>query len=256
MRRPHPPRTPLERDIVEAEAAVAEFADKHPDVDRDRAALRQRARPRRRHRLHPDVLAAAGADGARLRPAAAVRPRGRRRPRARARGAQPDCPGSTTSPPTASSRSPRRSACSASGRCRCCRHGARAPARARCAGSACGFPDEMDNLLRFGRGVDNRAFKATGFDYGYTSREAVAEARRAPAPAAGPARHRTRATLRARGRGVPALEPARAPRARRARRGRRRPRAARHLSAAAAEAVDLNRRLQRKGVAGIGMPAP
>ncbi len=34
-------------------------------------------------------------------------------------------------------------------------------------------PDEMWNLLRFGRGLDNRAYKATGFDYGYTSREAV-----------------------------------------------------------------------------------
>ena len=31
----------------------------------------------------------------------------------------------------------------------------------------------MLNQLRFGRGLDNRAFKATGFDYGYTSREAV-----------------------------------------------------------------------------------
>jgi UDP-glucose 4-epimerase len=35
------------------------------------------------------------------------------------------------------------------------------------------IPDEMVNLLRFGRGLDNRAFKATGFGYGYTSREAV-----------------------------------------------------------------------------------
>jgi len=35
------------------------------------------------------------------------------------------------------------------------------------------IPDEMINLLRFGRGVDNRLFKSTGFDYGYTSREAV-----------------------------------------------------------------------------------
>jgi UDP-glucose 4-epimerase len=32
MRRPHPPRTALESDIVEAEAAVEDFADKHPDV--------------------------------------------------------------------------------------------------------------------------------------------------------------------------------------------------------------------------------
>ena len=35
------------------------------------------------------------------------------------------------------------------------------------------LPDEMINLLRFGRGLDNRRFKATGFDYGYTSRETV-----------------------------------------------------------------------------------
>jgi UDP-glucose 4-epimerase len=35
------------------------------------------------------------------------------------------------------------------------------------------IPDEMINLLRFGRGMDNRALKATGFEYGYTSRESV-----------------------------------------------------------------------------------
>ena len=35
------------------------------------------------------------------------------------------------------------------------------------------IPDEMLNLLRFGRGLDNRAHKATGFVYGYTSRETV-----------------------------------------------------------------------------------
>ncbi|MGI8945288.1 MAG: NAD-dependent epimerase/dehydratase family protein [Thermoleophilaceae bacterium] len=35
------------------------------------------------------------------------------------------------------------------------------------------LPPEMLNQLRFGRGVDNRRFKARGFAYGYTSREAV-----------------------------------------------------------------------------------
>jgi UDP-glucose 4-epimerase len=34
-------------------------------------------------------------------------------------------------------------------------------------------PDEMLNQLRFGRGVDNRKLKASGFRYQYTSREAV-----------------------------------------------------------------------------------
>jgi UDP-glucose 4-epimerase len=32
MRRPYPPRTALERDIVEAEASVQEFSDKHPGI--------------------------------------------------------------------------------------------------------------------------------------------------------------------------------------------------------------------------------
>jgi UDP-glucose 4-epimerase len=35
------------------------------------------------------------------------------------------------------------------------------------------IPLEMLNQLRFGRGVDNRRLKATGFSYGYTSRETV-----------------------------------------------------------------------------------
>jgi UDP-glucose 4-epimerase len=34
-------------------------------------------------------------------------------------------------------------------------------------------PDEMLNQMRFGRGVDNRRFKAAGFKYRYTSRETV-----------------------------------------------------------------------------------
>jgi UDP-glucose 4-epimerase len=35
------------------------------------------------------------------------------------------------------------------------------------------IPDEMVNQLRFGRGLDNRRLKATEFRYGYTTREAV-----------------------------------------------------------------------------------
>jgi UDP-glucose 4-epimerase len=35
------------------------------------------------------------------------------------------------------------------------------------------LPEEMVNQLRFGRGLDNRKLKATGFRYGYTTREAV-----------------------------------------------------------------------------------
>ncbi|HEY8467127.1 MAG TPA: NAD-dependent epimerase/dehydratase family protein [Solirubrobacterales bacterium] len=35
------------------------------------------------------------------------------------------------------------------------------------------IPDELVNLLRFGRGLDNRKLKAAGFTYTHTSREAV-----------------------------------------------------------------------------------
>jgi UDP-glucose 4-epimerase len=35
------------------------------------------------------------------------------------------------------------------------------------------IPDEMLNQLRYGRGLDNRLLKATGFGYRYTTREAV-----------------------------------------------------------------------------------
>jgi UDP-glucose 4-epimerase len=39
------------------------------------------------------------------------------------------------------------------------------------------IPDEMLNQLRFGRGLDNRGLKATGFEYAYTTREAVLKLR-------------------------------------------------------------------------------
>ena len=41
------------------------------------------------------------------------------------------------------------------------------------AGSGCASRRRCRSQLRFGRGVDNRIFKAAGFRYGYTSRETV-----------------------------------------------------------------------------------
>ncbi len=35
------------------------------------------------------------------------------------------------------------------------------------------IPPEMQSMLRFGRGIDNRRYKASGFEYGYTTRESV-----------------------------------------------------------------------------------
>ena len=57
MGRPHAPKTPIERDIVEAEASLRRLRREEPDGRRDRAALRQRPRPRRAHLAHRPALA-------------------------------------------------------------------------------------------------------------------------------------------------------------------------------------------------------
>ncbi len=82
-------------------------------------------------------------------------------------------PASTTSRPTACWRSPRSSACWASGRCRHCRPWGAGLLAGPLRRLGFRIPDEAVNQLRFGRGVDNRLLKATGFRYGYTTRETV-----------------------------------------------------------------------------------
>ncbi len=172
MARPHPPRTRLERDLVEAEQAVAEFADKNPEVtvtllrcanvlgpDVDTNFTRMFGLPLvpmvlgfdpRLQFVHEDDVVHAlehaalnripgvfnvAADGV-LALSEAIDLLGKR--------ALPVLPPWGTGALLAPFR----------------RLGFR-------------IPDEMLNLLRFGRGVDNREFKAAGFDYGYTSRETV-----------------------------------------------------------------------------------
>ena len=127
MRRPHPPRTPIEKDIVEAERAVAAFARAQPRRDGDRAALRQRPRARTCDTSHTALLSLpGGAVDPRLRPALPVH---------RTRTTSPACSStrrarparaSTTPPATACSCSRRSRRCSASRSRRCCRRGARA----------------------------------------------------------------------------------------------------------------------------------
>jgi UDP-glucose 4-epimerase len=172
MSRPHPPATPIERDIVEAEQAVAEFAAKRPDVtvtvlrcanvlgpDVETAFTRMLGLPLvpmvfgfdpRLQFVHEDDVVHAlehaainalpgtfnvAADGV-LALSEAISLVGRRPlPVLPPLGA-----GIVVGPLR--------------------RLGLR-------------VPTEITNLLRFGRGVDNRLFKATGFAYGYTSRETV-----------------------------------------------------------------------------------
>jgi len=172
MRRPHPPQTALERDIVEAEAAVEDFADKRPEVtvtmlrcsnvlgpDVETGFTRMFALPAvpmvfgfdpRLHFVHEDDIGHAlehaafhhvpgtynvAGDGV-LALSEAISLLGK-------------LPLPVLPPwGTGLIAGPLR------------RLGFR-------------IPDEMINLLRFGRGLDNRAYKATGFRYGYTSREAM-----------------------------------------------------------------------------------
>jgi UDP-glucose 4-epimerase len=172
MRRPHPPRTMLERDIVEAEALVGEFADRNPDVmvtvlrcsnvlgpDVSTAFTRMLSLPLvpmvlgfdpRLQFVHeddvvhalehaafhevPGVYNVAG-DGV-LALSEVISLLGKR--------PLPILPpwgtGAVAGPLH--------------------RLGLR-------------IPDEMVNQLRYGRGVDNRLLKATDFAYGYTTRETV-----------------------------------------------------------------------------------
>jgi UDP-glucose 4-epimerase len=172
MRRPHPPRTGLERDIVDAEQAVSEFAERNPDVtvtvlrcanvlgpDVDTAFTRMfqlplvplvlgfdprvqfvheddvvRALEHAAFRLIPGIYNVA-ADGV-LALSEVIGLLGK----------QP----LPILPPwgTGLVAGPLR------------RLGFR-------------IPDEVLNQLRFGRGLDNRPLKATGFRYGYTTRETV-----------------------------------------------------------------------------------
>jgi UDP-glucose 4-epimerase len=172
MRRPHPPRTQLERDIVEAEQAVDEFAERHPDVavtvlrcanvlgpDVETPFTRMFRLPMvpmvlgfdpRLQFVHEDDVVHA------LEHAAFHRAPGTYNVAADGVLALSEVIGLLDKRPlpvlppwgTGLMAGPLR------------RLGFR-------------IPDEVINLLRFGRGVDNRLFKATGFRYGYTSRETV-----------------------------------------------------------------------------------
>ena len=172
MGRQHPPRTAIERDVVEAEAAVADFGDKHrdvvvtilrcanvlgPDVDTSHTRMFSLPMvpmilgfdPRYQFAHEDDVVHAlehcafndlqgtynVAADGV-LALSEMIGLLGKRY--------LPILPPLGTGLVVGPLR----------------RLGVR-------------VPDEMLNQLRFGRGLDNRKLKATGFRYQYTSREAA-----------------------------------------------------------------------------------
>jgi UDP-glucose 4-epimerase len=172
MRRPHPPRTLIERDVLEAEAAVADFAAKHPDAtvtilrcanvlgpDVETAFTRMLGLPLvpmlfgfdpRLQFVHEDDVVHA------LEHAALNRVPGTFNVAA-------DGVLALSEVVSLVGRRPLPILPPVGGRLLA------APLR------RLGFrvPDELTNLLRFGRGLDNRLYKSTGFRYAYTTRETV-----------------------------------------------------------------------------------
>jgi UDP-glucose 4-epimerase len=172
MGRPHPPRTPIERDIVEAEASVNEFAEKNPDVAmtilRFANVLGPDVRtshigifslpavpmilgfdPRYQFAHEDDVVHA-------LEHAVKTSVPGLYNVAGDGVLALTEVAG-LLGKPYAPVLPPWGTGLAASAMRRI---GLR-------------IPPEMLPQLRFGRGVDNRRYKATGFEYGHTSRETV-----------------------------------------------------------------------------------
>ena len=236
MARPHPPRTGLERDIVEAEQTVSEFARAKPDGHGHGAALRQRARAGRRHRVHPDV------PRSRWCRWCWVSTRGFSSSTRTTSSTPWSTPPSTSRPGVYNVAADGVLALSevigllgkrAAADPAALGHGARRPAR--CGGSGSGSRTRWSTSCGSGAGSTTGCSRRPGFDYGYTTREAVLKLGEHMRLA--PVMRGTEQDLhvRARGRGVPALEPERAARApRRAGRRGRGPRAAGILSRAAA----------------------
>ena len=160
-------------------APSRDFAERNPERHRHACCASPTASgPDLRTSHTPPVRAARRARDPRLRPALPVHPRGRHRRLPRARRRATTSPASTTRRPTACSR---------------CREiagllgkplapvlppwGTGLAARRCAARRASASRPRCCSQLRFGRGLDNRRLKATGYRYRYTTRETVLSAR-------------------------------------------------------------------------------
>ena len=175
MQRPHPPRTRLESDIVEAEDAVQEFAARNAKVTVTTLRFCNGLGPDL-DTTHSALLSLPVVPGhPRVRPALPVHPRGRHRRRAPPRGRSTSCPASTTPRRTACWRCRRSRACWASRMRRCCRRSGRAWPAAATGRIGIRIPEEVLRQLRYGRGQDNRKLKQSGYRFALTTRETVQE---------------------------------------------------------------------------------
>ena len=207
MGRPHQPPTPIERDIVEAEASMARVRRTQARGIGVGPALHQRAGAQRPHLARRPAVAPGGAAHPRVRPPLPVRARGRRCARPGACGG------------------PRRARRVQRGRRRRARSGARWPAswaspmRPSCLpGARVWRPRSPSRRPRFRPRCSPSCAWARGRQPSFQGRRLSlpahqprdrAAARRAPPAPSGAARSPGALPLRARGGGVPALEPSR-----------------------------------------------
>ena len=191
-------------------APSRDFADRHPDVHGHRPALRQRARPRPAHVAHRACSACRSS----RRSSASTRATSSSTRTTSPAASSTRCATTSTAPSTAPP-----TACSGSGRSssllgKPLRAGAAAlgdrPGRRRAAAApGVRMPPEMLRQLRFGRGARQPPPQGHGLPLPLHDARDGARAARAAAPGALRAGRRRRLPLRARGRGVPALQPER-----------------------------------------------
>ncbi len=170
------PATAIERDVVEAERAVLEFAARNRPATVTVLRVADAIGGDLRGSATGAARAAGGPGDLRLRSALSVHPRGRHRRRARARS-PPRHPGTFNA--AADGVLALSEVCSLLGK-------PMLPilppwgagfAAAQLRRLGLRIPVETVRQLRFGRGLDNRRLKATGYSYRYTSREAVLKLR-------------------------------------------------------------------------------
>ena len=169
MPRTSPVKNSVERSLVEAEGLVRDFSEDNPATRVDRPPVRQRPRHTPDHADQPKPLAAPVPSHLRLRPAAPVPGGGRRH------ASSPPChPGQHPRPLQRGGR--RASPVERGGQHLRDPAGpalAVQPLEAPPCGSTVRPARELEDLLRYGRGVDTRRFAATGFTYNATSAGAV-----------------------------------------------------------------------------------
>ena len=175
MSRPHPPRTRLESDIVEAEDAVQEFAAPQQKVTVTTLRFCNGLGP---GPGHDPQRAARACRWCRASSASTRATSSSTRTTSSARSttrSSTTCPASTTRRPTACWRCRRSRACWASRTRRSCRPFGTGLAAAVTGRIGIRIPEEVLRQLRYGRGQDNRKLKQSGFRFTLTTRETVQE---------------------------------------------------------------------------------